>query len=89
MVYLRTRLRKYRLATGLSRPEVTKILGLKSVASLCRWERGERTPSPERLLELSALYGRLVNDLLWPQYDRARKRVHIARRRAHINDHAA
>ena len=71
----KNRLRKYRLDAGLSQTEVAKILKLKSPASVSRWERAERLPNPERLLELSALYHRLVNDLLWPRYSKARDRV--------------
>ena len=71
----RTRLRKYRLDTGLSQVEVATILSLTDPTSVSRWERGERLPSAERLLELSALYHRLANDLLFPIYVDARKRV--------------
>ena len=69
------RLRKYRLDAGLSQAQVAKVLRLRSPASVSRWERAERLPAPDRLLELSALYNRLVNDLLWPRYSEARDRV--------------
>jgi len=68
-------LRRYRLEAGLSQIQVTKILGLRSSASICRWEHGDRVPSLNRLLELSVLYARLVNDLVRPQYLAARERV--------------
>lgn len=77
------RLRTYRLAAGLSQTQVAQVLQLKSPTSVSRWERAERLPSPERLLELSALYHRLVNDLLWPRYETARDRVN---RRIHQLD---
>ena len=71
----KTRLRKCRLDSGLSQIEVATILSLKDPTSVSRWERGERLPSPERLLEMSALYKRLVNDLLFPIYIDAGKRI--------------
>lgn len=77
----RNRLRKYRLAAGLTQVQVAAALGLDGPTSVSRWERGERLPEPERLLELSALYHRLVNDLLLPQFTAARERVN-ARLRA-------
>lgn len=75
---IETRLRKYRLATGLTQVDVAQVLNLDSAASVSRWEKGQRMPSAERLLELSALYHRMVNDLLLPQYLESRKRI-IAR----------
>ncbi len=74
-----TRLRKHRLALGLSQVEVAEILELKSTSSLSRWERGERLPNTRRLLELSALYQRMVNDLMFPHYVRTRARIHQRR----------
>ena len=71
-----TRLRKYRRATGLTQVQVASILQLEDASSVSRWERGERLPSPRHLLELSALYHRVVNDLLWPDYLKARARIH-------------
>jgi len=63
-----TRLRQSRLAAGYSQVEVAHILQLKSHAPVSRWEHGERLPSTQRLLELSALYQRQANELLLPQY---------------------
>lgn len=77
-----TRLRKYRLEAGLSQLEVALALGYKSHHSISKWELGARTPQPKQLLALSALYGRLVNDLLLPQYQEIRKQV-LSRCREH------
>lgn len=65
----------YRRARGFSQADVATVLNLKSPAIVSRWERGEQLPCPRRLLELSALYQRLVNDLLRPDYVVARARV--------------
>jgi len=78
------RLRKYRLDAGLSQTDVARILRLKSPASISRWERGERTPSIERLVELSALYQRLTNDLVWPVFSAARDRINRRLRQLHL-----
>jgi transcriptional regulator with XRE-family HTH domain len=81
----RTRLRKSRLDSGLSQVEVAAILSLTDPTSVSRWERGERLPSAERLLELSALYHRLANELLFPIYVLARRRIFqkLRQKRAH------
>ncbi|MFH1680617.1 MAG: helix-turn-helix transcriptional regulator [Candidatus Eisenbacteria bacterium] len=71
----KTRLRKYRLSASLSQRDVARALRLKSSTVVSRWERGERLPNPRRLLELSALYHRLVNDILRPDWIEARDRV--------------
>lgn len=73
-------LRRFRKAAGYSQKEAAQLLGLQSAASLSRWERGQRTPSIIRLLELSCLYSRLVNDLLRPQFLEARERIHARRK---------
>jgi transcriptional regulator with XRE-family HTH domain len=74
-----TRLRKCRLDAGLSQRNVAAILEIKDSSCISRWERGERLPGTVRLLELSALYHRLVNELLFPMYSDARERVHQRR----------
>ena len=84
MLYPYNFLRRYRLAAGLSQREVADILGLTRADSISRWERGMRVPNPVRLLELSCLYRRLVNDLLRPQYLVAQKR--IAARRQEVSE---
>lgn len=75
MLYTHNLLRRYRRAAGLSQLDVARVLGLERPASVSRWECGERTPTPARLLELSCLYHRLVNDLLLPDYLAARIRI--------------
>lgn len=75
MLYTHNLLRRYRRAAGFSQREVARVLGLTRPASVSRWECGERIPTPGRLLELSCLYHRLVNDLLLPDYLDARARV--------------
>lgn len=84
MTRYRTRLRMYRRQRGFSQAEVATVLQLKSPAIVSRWERGEQVPSPRRLLELSALYQRLVNDLLRPDYLAARTRVFKIGRSKHL-----
>jgi len=76
---LRTRLRKCRLDAGLSKVQVARLLRLKTPTSLSRWEKGERLPSPERCLDLAAVYHRLVEDLFYPMYAEARHRIHRRR----------
>lgn len=71
-----TQLRRYRRAKGFSQAQVARALDLSSPTSISRWERGERIPTPAHLLELSALYQRMVNDLLLPQYRDAQRRVY-------------
>jgi transcriptional regulator with XRE-family HTH domain len=75
MLYTHNLLRRYRRAAGLSQRDVARILGLERPASVSRWECGERIPTPGRLLELSCLYHRLVNDLLLPEYLATRSRI--------------
>ena len=60
----------------LTQKEVAFVLGLKSTAQISRWERGKRLPQTEYLLQLSALYRRLANDLLFDVYDEMRKKVY-------------
>lgn len=83
---IQTRLRKCRLDAHLEQREVAAILKLKSASCVSRWERGERLPGPIRLLELSALYHRLVNELLYPLYEDARERVQRQRQELHQNE---
>ena len=77
-------LRRYRRAMGLTQPQVARVLGLKSSASVSRWESGKMIPGPGRLLELSVLYARLVNDLLRPDYLAARERIDARLRELHL-----
>lgn len=76
---LRTRLRKCRLDAGLSQVQVARILKLKTPTSLSRWEKGGRLPTADRLLDLAAVYHRLVEDLLFPMYTSSRSRIHRRR----------
>lgn len=84
MLYPHNLLRRYRRAAGLSQGQVARILGLARPASVSRWECGERTPTPGRLLELSCLYSRLVNDLLLPDYLTTRTRVEARLKDLHL-----
>lgn len=71
----RNHLRKYRKEAGLSLAVVARVLDLKSSAELVRWETGAKQPSAYRALQLSVLYHRLVNDLLWPEFEQAREEI--------------
>lgn len=75
MTRFRTRLRKYRRWSGLTQRQVATVLRLKSRGIVSRWENGSQLPCSRRLLELSALYHRLANELLLPEYRAAEHRV--------------
>ncbi|MDD3711780.1 MAG: helix-turn-helix transcriptional regulator, partial [Patescibacteria group bacterium] len=44
-------LRRYRKARGLKQIDVARILGLKSVSMLSRWERNVCLPKPLNMLK--------------------------------------
>ena len=56
-------LRAARMARGLSATRLTAKIGI-SRQSVCKWERGEKTPSAESLATLSAFLGVSAEDLL-------------------------
>ena len=63
------RLWKYRKDWALTQKEVAFCLGLNSTSQISKWEKGERIPDTPNLLRLSALFNRLVNDLLWELFE--------------------
>lgn len=71
-------LKRYRKARGLKQKEVVKILGLKSISMLSRWERGVCLPKPINMLKLAILYrttvGALFIDLRRTLFDEIRKK---------------
>ena len=54
-----------RLKSGLSQAAVAKELGV-SAPSVSQWETGSTWPKADRLLEVAALYGCTVDELLAP-----------------------
>lgn len=69
------RLWRSRKAAGLTQKQVAFLLGHKSTSQISRWERGRRVPRTIDLLKLSAIYHRLVNDLVWDLFDSLRHKV--------------
>lgn len=53
---------------GLSQAVVADKLGIKP-ASVSQWETGKTMPNADKLLELAALYGCTVEELLLPATD--------------------
>lgn len=51
---------------GLSQAAVADKLGIKP-ASVSQWETGKTAPKADRLLEIAALYGCTVEELLVPE----------------------
>lgn len=52
-----------RLKAGLSQAAAAKELGI-SAASVSQWETGKTVPDSKRLLDIAALYGCTVDELL-------------------------
>ena len=50
--------------SGMKMDDVMNYLGIAERSSLYRWFRGERIPSLENMLALSALLGISVNDIV-------------------------
>ncbi len=69
------RLWKYRKERGYTQTEVAKLLKLKTSTQICNWERGKSLPNVLQLMDLSALYHRLANDLLWDLFCQEQKRM--------------
>lgn len=69
------RLWKYRKERGYTQIDVAKLLKLKTSTQICNWERGKSLPNVVQLMDLSALYQRLANDLLWDLFCQERKKM--------------
>ena len=61
-------LRRYRKARGLKQIDVARILGLKSVSMLSRWERNVCLPKTLNMLKLAILYRTTVAALFIDLY---------------------
>lgn len=57
-----SKLKRWRRAHGLTLQEVADLTGL-DVPRVSRYERGERTPSPERKVEISRRLGTRIAEL--------------------------
>ena len=55
-----------RKKAGLSQAVVADKLGIKP-ASVSQWETGKTAPNTDKLLEIAALYGCTVEELLRPE----------------------
>ncbi|MEG1884525.1 MAG: helix-turn-helix transcriptional regulator [Clostridia bacterium] len=56
-------LKQYRDAAGFTQRDLGELLGV-TATTVSRWERGEREPSFDYLLQLSDLFGVTVDALL-------------------------
>ena len=56
-------LRKYRKARGLTQKEVSRILGLKSVGIVSRWEIGHYMPKTLNVFKMAVLYRTMADAL--------------------------
>lgn len=57
------RIKEARLAAGLSQKFVALSLGLKA-PSVCNWENGKTTPTPENYAALANLFGVTIDYLM-------------------------
>ena len=57
-------IRRARLARGLTQEALTALLEVSSLTSFVRWERGERTPTLEHLVDLATALQVAPGDLL-------------------------
>ncbi len=83
------KLRKCRLAAGLNRELVAKILGLKYTGNICRWEAGETLPSLLTAFKLAGLYKVYVDELFFDLMQSIRSEVtsradEISNQKAHV-----
>jgi len=56
-------LRKYRKASGLKQKDVARILGIKSIAMISRWEKGKCMPDCINMFKLAVLYQTMADAL--------------------------
>lgn len=69
---IQNRLRTYRKSIRVTQMQVARMLKLSTPTQVSRWERGERLPNLLQALQLSAVYGRYVNDLFFDLFDEQR-----------------
>jgi transcriptional regulator with XRE-family HTH domain len=56
-------LRTYRLHSGLTQPELARLLGIKSASHVSRLERGKREPTTPIIIACTVIFGGQVADI--------------------------
>lgn len=62
------RIRRLRMAAGLSVRDLSQLLLLSDVQAVYKWQRGENLPSMENLVLLSWLFGVPIDKILVVEY---------------------
>ena len=62
------RIRRMRIAAGLSVRELSKMLCLSDVQAVYKWQRGESLPSLDNLVLLSMIFHVSIDDILALSY---------------------
>jgi len=57
-------IRRMRKERGITVAEIQERLGLSTPRVIYKWQKGERMPGTENLLELSKMFGASVNDII-------------------------
>jgi len=57
-------IRRMRKERGITVAEIQDRLGLSTPRVIYKWQRGERMPGTDNLLELSKMFGVSVNDII-------------------------
>jgi transcriptional regulator with XRE-family HTH domain len=68
----RNQLRYFRRLNGFTQKEVEEMLGLTAKGQVSKWEKGLRMPNALNLIQLSAIYRALPNELYLQAYDEFR-----------------
>lgn len=58
---------RFRRKNLLTQTELAELVGL-SVQAVCRWEKGDSTPTVQTLQQLAKIYGVQMEDLLRKDY---------------------
>jgi len=75
MPKIKNKLRIYRKQYNLTQKQVAQILELKCSSIISRWECGDKQPSLQQALQLSALYKRLVTDIFYDFFCEERTKI--------------
>jgi len=60
---MKTQIRKFRLAAGLTQTALSNQLGYESASIITMWENGERKPPSNKLPELAKILNCKIDDL--------------------------
>lgn len=69
------RLKQFRDIVGLTKKDVSFMLGFKNANRITRWERGDASPGIAHLVRLSLIYGVLINELYFDLLQEAKKDI--------------